>query len=117
MTGQLPTRFDWQAASQSQVCEVHDGIEYCAFNLYEPWIQSWQQTVEAVDAILPVDLTRVVQRPSNTQFDASGALEEPGLIISATEWDRAGALPFQRFNLALLAAHSSVGLPLSKQTR
>ncbi|HUP15609.1 MAG TPA: hypothetical protein VM848_06120 [Acidimicrobiia bacterium] len=34
-----------------------------------------------------------------------------------SEWDRAGALSSQQFNLALLAAHSSVGLPLTKQTR
>lgn len=117
MAGELPIRFDWQAAAESQVCETHDGVEYCAFNLYEPWIQRWQHTVEAVDAILPVALSRVVQRPSNTWIDEPGALEEPGLIISITEWDRDGTLPSQEFNLALLAAHSSVGLPLTKQSR
>jgi hypothetical protein len=117
MATQLDTRFDWQAATESQVCETHDGVEYCAFDLYEPWIQRWQQTVEAVDAILPVALTRVVQRPSNVQVDEPGVLDEPGLIITTTEWDRTGAVPSQQFNLALLAAHSSVGLPLTKQTR
>jgi len=116
MAGELLTRFDWQAAAESQVCEIHNGVEYCAFNLYERWIQRWQQTVEAVDAIIPVALSRVVQRPSNTQIDEPGALEELGLIVSTTEWDRGAALPSQEFNLALLAAHSSVGLPLTKQT-
>ncbi|MCI0545363.1 MAG: hypothetical protein L0Z49_13125, partial [Actinobacteria bacterium] len=44
MNQQLPTRFDWQAAADSQACEVNDGIEYCAFSAYQPWIQRWQET-------------------------------------------------------------------------
>jgi hypothetical protein len=117
MADVLPARFDWQAAAQSQVCESHSDIESCAFGMYEPWIHDWEETIDAVDRILPVQIDKVIQRPSNIQFDEPGTLEEPGLIVVGTEWDRAGALPSQRFNLALLAAHSSVGLPLTKQTR
>lgn len=78
---------------------------------------AWVRQVDNSDATIPVALSRVVQRPSNTQIDQPGALEGPGLIVSTTEWDREGALPSQQYNLALLAAHSSVGLPLTKQTR
>ncbi|MGA7281923.1 MAG: hypothetical protein WBZ40_09075 [Acidimicrobiia bacterium] len=117
MADQLPPRFDWLTAAQTQRCETHNDVEYCAFDMYQPWIDAWAHTVDAVDRVLPVSLDRVIQRPSNIQFEEPGALEQPGMTVVGTEWDRDGALPSQRFNLALLAAHSSVGLPLTKQTR
>lgn len=109
--------FDWPEAAANQVCSIAEGIEYCAFEFYADWIPRWQQTVAAVDAVFPVPLRRVMQRPPNIGFEEPGALEAPGLVISNTSWDREGAVPVHQFDLALLVAHSAVGLPTTPQTR
>ena len=109
--------FDWSEAAAAQPCSVQDGVEYCAFEFYVDWIPRWQETVAAVDAIAPVTITKVMQRPPNIGFDEEGTLETPGLVLANTHWDRVGATPYHRFDLALLAAHSAVGLPTTRQTR
>lgn len=109
--------FDWPEAAASQTCATERGIEYCAFGFYEDWIPRWQETVAAVDAVLPVAVTNVMQRPVNIGFDEPGVLEADGLVLTSTFWDRKGATPLHSFDLALRAAHSSVGLPTTLQIR
>ncbi len=109
--------FDWPEAAASQTCVTEDGVEYCAFGFYADWIPRWQETVAAVDALIPVRIEKVMQRPHNIGLDEPEVLEAPGLVLTSTHWDRQGATPYHRFELALGAARSAVGLPTTPQTR
>jgi hypothetical protein len=110
--------FEWLPAAEAQVCQVTNGIEYCAFRYYEDWIPRWQATVASVDELAEVNLDQVMQRPHNIGWDDnSGLRDRKGLALTALEWDRPAATPEQRFSLALMAAESSVGLPSVPQIR
>lgn len=94
-----------------------DAVEYCAFELSAGWISRWQETVAAVDSLAPVHASKVLQRPSNVGFEETGALNREGLILVSTHWDREGAVPYFRLDLALRAAYSAVGLPTTMSLR
>lgn len=111
------SRFDWAEAAANQVCVEADSIEYCAFGFYEDWIPRWQHAVDAVDALAPVSVHTVLQRPPNISWDEPGTLEQDGLILANTSWDREWAVPHFRLALALRAALSSVGLPTAPELR
>jgi len=117
----LPTHaltVSWPEAADAQICEVEDGVEYCAFSYHEGWIPRWRDTVAAVNELAPVQLERVIQRPHNIGFDPDPALDgRSGLALTTLEWHRPGASPEQAFSLALNAAQTSVGLPATPHLR
>lgn len=108
----------WPEAADAQVCEVEDGIEYCALKYHDGWNPRWHATVAAVNELAPVQLERVIQRPHNIGFDPDPSLDDrSGLALTTLEWDRPGAMPEQEFSLALIAAQTTVGLPALPQVR
>jgi hypothetical protein len=108
----------WPEAADAQVCEVEDGIEYCALKYHDDWIPRWHATVAAVNELASVELRRVIQRPHNIGFDPDPSLDDrSGLALTILEWDRSGAMPEQEFSLALMAAQTAVGLPALPQVR
>jgi len=108
----------WPEAADAQICEVEDGIEYCALKYHEDWIPRWHSTIAGVNELAPVELDRVVQRPHNIGFDPDPSLaDRSGLALTTMEWDRPGTLPEQEFSLALMAAQTAVGLPALPQPR
>lgn len=117
LSSEPTARFDWREAAANQVCSTADGIEYCAFEFYADWIPRWQETVASVNAVFPVTITKVMQRPPNIGWEDPVDLEAPGLVLANTHWDRDGATPYHRLDLALMAAQSAVGLPTTTQTR
>lgn len=109
--------FDWPRAAANQTCDSIDGIEYCAFDFYADWIPRWQTTIAGVDALAPVSADKVMQCPHNIGFEEPSVLTADGLIVASTHWDRDGAVPYFRLDLALRAAQSAVGLPTTPQLR
>jgi hypothetical protein len=108
----------WPEAADAQICEVEDGIEYCAPNYHEGWIPRWHSTIAGVNELAPVELDRVIQRPHNIGFDPDPSLaDRSGLALTTMEWDRPGTMPEQEFSLALMAAQTAVGLPALPQVR
>ncbi len=118
LPGEDPFHYGWSEAADAQVCVNEEGVEYCAFEFYEDWIPAWQETVAAVDALFPVAIDAVIQRPHNIGWGVNSGLPNDGVIALTTlEWDRAGAAPDQAFGLALASAQSALGLPPSRQVR
>lgn len=109
---------EWQSASANQTCLEADSVEYCAYPATEAWIPRWQNVVGEVDALFPVDLDLVVQRPTNIGWDDNSGVPQTGHVIqTALLWDRPGSLPLAAFDLALPAAQSAVGLPAQPTER
>lgn len=101
-----------------QRCEDRLGVNYCAIDEFTEWIPRWQQTVEGVSAILPIEIDWVVQR-SRFFFSEEAWTERLDGVVSYNEfeWDRPGAIPTKALALALNAAQSGVGLPTRPQAR
>lgn len=105
-------QFDWSGASANQTCVVEDGIEFCAFPMYEEWVGDWQEVVDSVASRVPLDLQLVVQRPTHVRWGANMDLPtDRRMIATTTDWDRRGAPPTERRNLAHRVGLAAVGLP------
>lgn len=109
--------FNWPEAAASQTCDTAADIEFCAFGFYADWIPRWQATVAAVDALAPVSIDEVIQRPHNIGWDEDSGLSNGVRALTTLEWDRPRARPNQAFGLALASAQSAVGLPTMPETR
>ncbi len=101
-----------------QRCETRLGVNYCAIDEFAEWIPRWQQTVEGVAAIIPIEIDWVVQR-SRFFFSEEAWSERLDGVVSYNEfeWDRPGAIPTNALALALNASQAGVGLPTRPQTR
>lgn len=44
---------DRWAEAQPRVCEEHNGVQYCAIDGYEPWIDDWARVVDRVQRLVP----------------------------------------------------------------
>ena len=54
-------------ADRHRSCETHQGVRYCAYNEYVPWIALWRRSVEPIMSALPADAgppLEITQRPS-----------------------------------------------------
>lgn len=113
-----PEPFRWAEAAANQTCVTSADISYCAFPLYADWIPRWQTVVTAVESRASLSLDTVLQRPSNIGWgDDSDVPTDRTVILTPTEWDRAGALPRHALDLAFGAAESAVGLPTMPSVR
>lgn len=110
--------FDWVAASEDQMCESRDGIDYCHYPGYEDWVDRWQQTISQVSATAPATLERVVQRPSFISWSPDVSLGDPSVAaVTRQSWDRPGVRPDKAFALAMKASGTAIGLPAAIQLR
>lgn len=73
----------WDAA-QPRVCEDHDGVEFCAIEGYEPWIDDWVHTIDRVRDVVPVGLILedVHQTAGNPFADA-----DPTVALVYGRWE------------------------------
>lgn len=42
--------------AQPRVCEEHQGVQFCALDGYQPWIDDWSQVVDRVRGLVPLEL-------------------------------------------------------------
>ncbi|MGW0197962.1 hypothetical protein [Nonomuraea sp. NPDC003201] len=86
-------------------CTVRQGLTYCAFPGYEPWIPLWEQAVQPVVAALPAALRarapQVRQMSPNWSFT-----DDSGVIRASMSWGH----PDQRTMLAEDVAFWATGL-------
>lgn len=62
---------------QPHVCEVHAGIEFCAYEGYEPWIDDWSAMVDRVQDLVPVEIG--VERVQQTSVGSLHSDADPTL--------------------------------------
>lgn len=105
-------RVNWNTYIDRTECQATTtSIEYCSLPLYKEWTPRWQAVIESVSNLTPVNLSRVVQRPSNVNVGGDPLLTTAAIGVG-TEWDRSGtSQPLHAFRLALTAAFTSVRLP------
>jgi hypothetical protein len=103
--------FDWVGHIAEQPCEREHNRTYCTFPLYREWVPRWEATLSEVGQLLPIQVDTVVQRPSNISVGDDVDFLTPGLLLTDTEWDRAGSIPQEEFQLAIRSAMTAVGLP------
>ncbi len=106
-------RVDWSALIAAQPCRDIDGVEYCVFDMYQGWVDDWRDTLTAVGAVAPIDVTRVVQRPEHTTVGGDIKVTGPGVVLTGTAWDRPGGLPVNRFELAVSVGLTAVGMTVT----
>ncbi|MET7339538.1 hypothetical protein [Nonomuraea sp. NPDC005650] len=84
-------------------CTVRQGLSYCAFPGYEPWIPLWEQAVQPVVAALPATLRapQVRQMSPNWSF-----ADDSGVIRPSMSWGH----PDQRRMLAEDVSFLATGL-------
>ena len=101
--------WNWEEVTRAQPCEEREDVTYCFYPLYRPWVDDWADTVRAVAAVAPIDLTAVVQQPGNEVF-AGPYAGRTGVVAAPIRWDRRGQPPRHRFTLAAAIAGTAVGL-------
>ncbi|MEU4833212.1 hypothetical protein [Streptosporangium sp. NPDC023615] len=74
-----------QGGQGGQVCERHDGVSYCAYPAYRPWIGAWARAVRPIVSAVP---RRALERiPVIRQGPAhSSALDGPNTPRTWTVW-------------------------------
>lgn len=103
-------RADWSVLTSEQQCANTEGVEYCAYPTFEPWIDDWSAAIAESVRLAPTRVKGVVQRPSNTAFD--GMDPGPGWLTTGFSWDYPRTSePVHAFALAAAAGNLVVGLP------
>ncbi|MFI7639748.1 hypothetical protein [Nonomuraea sp. NPDC049400] len=86
-------------------CTVRQGLTYCAFPGYEPWIPLWEQAVQPVVAALPAALR--ARAPQVRQMSPTWSFaDDSGVIRPSMSWGH----PDQRRMLAEDVAFWATGL-------
>jgi hypothetical protein len=107
-------RADWLKLTSAQRCTNTDGVAFCAYPTFDPWIHVWNDAVARSASLAPERVEGVAQRPSNTTFD--GVDPGPGWVITGFSWDKPNAdEPVHAFALAASAGNLAVGLPSGYQ--
>lgn len=94
------------AWSQEQpvVCDERDGVRYCAYEGYEPWIDYWAEVVGEVRAVIPTELAveEVRQTVQIVRFEDDPALAMvPGTWYLGPEESRSSRLAVELLAPAL----------------
>ncbi|MBB5782677.1 hypothetical protein [Nonomuraea jabiensis] len=86
-------------------CTERQGLTYCAFPGYEPWIPLWEQAVQPVVAVLPAALR--ARAPQVRQMSPTWSFaDDSGVIRPSMSWGH----PDQRRMLAEDVAFRATGL-------
>lgn len=89
---------------QPVVCEERNGMRYCAYEGYEPWIDYWAEVVSKVRAVVPTDLAveevRQTVQIDRFEDDAAVALV-PGTWYLGPEAGRSSRLAVELLAPAL----------------
>lgn len=109
------------ARHERLVCQTHDGVRYCTWGAYTPWISEWRGVVSAVfDSVpVPVKPGLTVRQALATPFeDAARRTDgpsDPDVIRTETSWGTRFRAGVAEFALASRAAAWAVGLPVTDE--
>ena len=133
-----PDPVAWTAA---QDCERRDGVTYCAFDAYRPWIDDWAAAVQGVRTALPDDVadatrgeagpvvrqvpdavawaalsvedpfSHIGSEPADPDPDAAARVAGPGTVRTGMRWSAGDRTGVAAFVLARAYAREVVGLP------
>ncbi len=101
--------WNWTEATLTQPCEQRGDVTYCFYPMYRPWVDDWEDTLETVADLAPLDVAAVVQQPGREVF-AGPFAGRTDVIAAPIRWDRRGQPPERRFVLAADVASRVVGL-------
>ena len=104
-------RVDWPTAAANQICSVENGVEYCAFPMYAQWATDWQEVIERIASLVPLELGLAIQRPQTNWGNNSDLPPDRVMVVTTMDWDRRGAPPTRRRDLAHRLGLLAVGLP------
>ncbi|MEX2555812.1 MAG: hypothetical protein WEB06_09280 [Actinomycetota bacterium] len=107
------------ATREPLICEAHDGVRYCAYRAYAPWMERWRTVVTGVlqDFVsTPRGLT-ISQRFGNIYEESfRQPSADPGTIHTGTLWGTRFEAGISEMSLASRVASWAVGLPSAEQT-
>lgn len=93
-------------------CADRNGITYCVFPGFAPWIPSWARAAEPVAAALPpAERHRMPTIAQHTSFDEVAAVDD-GRVLVRLAWGRGDAAAVDRTQLAGRIAAVVTGLAI-----